>query len=60
MLLGLLSIDPEKRYKLRDIKSHVWFRQATEAPLLPVVGIKVGTNNIPVDMQVLSQLKDYN
>jgi len=50
LLLGLLSTDPDKRFKLRDVKNHPWFRQATDVPLLPAVGIKVGTHNIPVDV----------
>lgn len=57
---GLLTIDPERRMKLKDIKNHSWFLQTTENSLRNIYGIKVGQHAIPIDPAVLSQLKDYN
>lgn len=53
MIQGLLTTDPEKRFRLRDVKSHAWFREAAEATSIQGCGIKVGVQSIPVDAGVL-------
>lgn len=53
MIIGLLTTDPEKRLKLRDIKNHVWFRNTVDNPYHQTVGLKVGVHNIPVDETIL-------
>ena len=60
LIQGLLTTDPERRLKLRDIKTHPWFTQACESPIRSVVGIKVGQQSIPVDPIVLAQMSEYN
>lgn len=50
MLHGLLTIDPEKRFKLKDIRSHPWFRTMSDAPLTSSLGIKIGHHSIPIDL----------
>lgn len=55
MIQGLLTTDPEKRFKLKDVKNHQWFRQLDEA-VSPTAGIKVGAHNIPVDPLIIEQL----
>lgn len=59
LIQGLLTTDPERRLKLRDIKSHPWFTQGCEGPIRSVVGIKVGQQSIPVDPAVLAQIGEY-
>lgn len=49
MLQGLLCTDPEKRLKLKDIRGHGWFKTMSEAPLIYNLGIKIGSNSIPID-----------
>ena len=60
LIQGLLTTDPERRLKLKDIKNHPWFTQACESSLRSVTGIKVGQQSIPVDPAILSQMPDYN
>jgi 5'-AMP-activated protein kinase catalytic alpha subunit len=57
MILGLLTTDPERRYKLKDIKNHVWYRQACEPNSFISYGIRIGFQNIPVDMKVVESMK---
>lgn len=60
LIQGLLTTDPERRLKLRDIKAHPWFMQGCEASLRAVTGIRVGQMAIPVDPAVLALMPDYN
>lgn len=60
MITGLLTTDPEKRYRLKDIRGHPWFKSMSESPLPLNIGIKVGIHSIPIDLNVISQLSEYN
>ena len=60
MMHGILTTDPERRFKLKDIRAHGWFRSFTDASIPPSIGIKVGHHNIPVDENILSQLPTFN
>jgi 5'-AMP-activated protein kinase catalytic alpha subunit len=60
LIQGLLTTDPERRLKLRDIKNHPWLTQTCESSLRSVTGIKVGQQSIPVDPAILSQMPDYH
>jgi 5'-AMP-activated protein kinase catalytic alpha subunit len=57
MLYGLLTTDPERRLKLRDIRAHPWFRMTSDTPIPQSIGLKIGYHSIPVDLNVLEQLK---
>lgn len=57
LLYGILNTDPERRFKLKDIRAHGWFRSFTETSLSPSIGIKIGQHSIPVDVAVLEQLR---
>ena len=59
MIMGLLTTDPEKRYRLKDIRSHPWFKSMTETPLPSNFGIKVGVNAMPIDLSIISQISEY-
>lgn len=60
LILGLLITDPERRMKLRDIKSHPWFTNTSEKSIKDIIGIKVAENKIPIDAKILSQMGNYN
>lgn len=60
MLHGLLTTDPEKRFKIKDVRAHPWFRSMSDTPIPQSIGIKIGQHAIPIDLKVLEQLQDYN
>jgi len=53
LIQGLLTTDPERRFKIKDIKNHNWFKITSEIPNTPRYGIKIGVNNIPIDIDSL-------
>ena len=60
LLHGILTTDPERRMKLKDIRSQGWYRSFNETSLYPSIGIKVGQHSIPVDETILDQLANHN
>ena len=60
LLQGILTTDPERRLKLKDIRYHGWFRSFNEVSLYPSIGIKIGQHSIPVDETILDQLAHFN
>jgi 5'-AMP-activated protein kinase catalytic alpha subunit len=54
----LLNTDPEKRYKIADIRKHPWFNQI--AIVKVVGGIFIGLSQIPINTKILELLVDYN
>ena len=57
LIKGILTIDPDKRMTMSQIKSHPWFRQVNQEV---GKGIVVGYDYIPVDKNVLCSLKNFN
>ncbi|CAD8043778.1 unnamed protein product [Paramecium primaurelia] len=58
MITGILTVDPEKRFTIDNIHNHSWFniyRRSYEIP----PGIVVGYNRIPIDQDILKQLKSF-
>lgn len=53
LLQRLLTTDPERRIKIKDVKSHPWFMQSSENSIKSPMGIKIGINSIPVDPSLL-------
>ena len=53
----ILNTDPNKRYGIEEIRNHPWYMQHHEE-ICP--GILVGYNQIPVDPNILSQLKEFD
>ena len=49
LLHGILATDPDRRYKIKDIKSHGWFRSGQDTSIPAAIGIKIGHHSIPVD-----------
>ena len=56
LLHCILNTDPDRRYKLKDIRNHSWFRSFTETSIIPSIGIKVGHHSIPIDTNILEKL----
>ena len=58
LLHKVLNTDPKKRYTINDIRNHEWFKKYhSKEP--PKAGIYIGYNQIPVDEEVVSLLKDF-
>ncbi len=55
-LQRLLTTDPERRIRLKDIKTHQWFTQTCESTIKNLSGIKIGLNSIPVDPAILLEI----
>ena len=53
MLQRLLTTDPERRIKMKDVKTHPWFLRSSENRIKSPTGIKIGINSIPVDPSLL-------
>ena len=58
MITNLLNTDPEKRFKIGDIRKHAWFNQI---PFVKVIGgLFIGLSQIPIHTKVLDMLIQYN
>lgn len=57
LIKHVLDIEPETRFTIEKIRSHVWFTQFSEE-VRP--GILIGYDHIIVDLNVLKQLTKYN
>ena len=53
MLAKILTVDPNKRFKIEDIRKHRWWNLAP--PKTSTLGIIVGYHRIPVDEQILDE-----
>ncbi|OMJ95103.1 hypothetical protein SteCoe_1644 [Stentor coeruleus] len=56
-LKNILNTDPQQRFTLTSIRSHVWYQQIPEQPKL---GILIGYDHIKVHNQTLKLLENYN
>jgi 5'-AMP-activated protein kinase catalytic alpha subunit len=56
LLKNVLSTDPNKRYTLRQIRSHPWFNRI---PVMINEGLLVNVINIPVDDFILEKMALY-
>ena len=54
----LLNTDPEKRYKIGDIRKHPWFTQIAIVKITG--GIFIGLSQIPINNKILELLVEYN
>lgn len=57
ILKGILETDPEKRLKIEEIRNHPWYKQHEETNYN---GIIVGSDQIPVDDNLLNELKRFD
>jgi 5'-AMP-activated protein kinase catalytic alpha subunit len=53
-----LNTDPEKRYKIVDIRKHLWSTQITMAKITG--GIFIGLSQIPINTKILELLVSYS
>jgi len=56
IIKGLLNIDPEKRFGIKEIKQHPWF---SISPTKPKEGIIVGLHQIPVENKIIKEINKY-
>jgi 5'-AMP-activated protein kinase catalytic alpha subunit len=56
LLKNILNTDPDKRYTLRQIRSHPWFNRI---PVMINEGLLVNVINIPVDENILEKMTLY-
>ncbi|TNV86765.1 hypothetical protein FGO68_gene6602 [Halteria grandinella] len=56
LLQQILNTDPEKRYKITDIRSHPWFQ--LHQPMCMNKGLIVGYNQIPNEEPILDMLEE--
>lgn len=54
MIKSILNTDPEKRFKVKDIKAHSWYNQIKNVK--DYTGILIGQNMIPVDTDILTKI----
>jgi len=54
----ILCTDPEKRYKIEDIRRHRWFNQVPYQQRLSKIGLVIGVNSIPVNRKILNLLEE--
>lgn len=54
----ILNTDPEKRYKIEDIRKHPWFNQVKCEENFK--GVIVGVDPVPIDPEILHGLSNYN
>lgn len=57
LIRGILTTDPEKRITISQIKNHVWFKQCTQEISK---GIVLGYDQVPIDKNILTSLKNYS
>lgn len=55
LLAGILDVNPDTRMRIDDIKSHEWWQLCKSAR--NSVGIMVGYDRIPIDLEVLAKLQ---
>jgi len=56
MIKGILTVDPEKRFTIEDIRKHPWF---SISPVKAKQGIIVGIHQIPSEPFILKQMEKY-
>lgn len=59
LLIGILNVNPENRFTLKDIKAHPWFKQLGEESPTHSNGLIVGQHRIPVDDDIINGMKQY-
>lgn len=56
LIRKILCTDPTKRLSIEGIRAHPWYKQAK---VREFHGIYVGKNPIPVDMNIVAQISEY-
>jgi 5'-AMP-activated protein kinase catalytic alpha subunit len=58
LITKILNTDPEKRYKIEDIRKHPWFNLVKCEENFR--GTIVGIDQVPIDPEILKVLNDYS
>ncbi|KRW98684.1 Protein kinase-like domain [Pseudocohnilembus persalinus] len=56
LLQRILTVDPEKRINIEQIRNHPWYKQVDKNT--PQKGLIVGYNKIPLDQKILQKCQD--
>ena len=56
---GILNVNPLKRLKISEILEHTWCKERG-GDIHPAAGLVVGYHRMPIDMDILNRLKDFN
>ena len=56
LIRKILCTNPKERLSIQEIKQHPWYQQVK---VREYQGIYVGKNPIPVDMDIISKINDY-
>eukprot|EP01022_Parablepharisma_sp_SALTPOND_P005370 TRINITY_DN1222_c0_g1_i1.p2 TRINITY_DN1222_c0_g1~~TRINITY_DN1222_c0_g1_i1.p2 ORF type:complete len:512 (+),score=41.85 TRINITY_DN1222_c0_g1_i1:8238-9773(+) len=56
LISKILTIDPNVRYTIEDIRKHTWFANEGN-PCVLEPGIRVGTDSIPVNFEVIERME---
>ncbi len=59
ILANILNVDPAKRFRVDDIRKHNWWKKSKNQVNFSH-GIIVGYHRIPVDLDILSKLSQWN
>ena len=51
LIISILNIDPEKRFSIEQIKSHLWYK--TAMPVYFHEGLIIGYNRVPIQHEIL-------
>lgn len=57
LIIKILVTDPEKRYKVNEIRDHSWFSSST--PILTNEGIIIGYDQIPIETSILKMMGQF-
>eukprot|EP01017_Pseudomicrothorax_dubius_P034975 TRINITY_DN4849_c0_g2_i1.p1 TRINITY_DN4849_c0_g2~~TRINITY_DN4849_c0_g2_i1.p1 ORF type:complete len:636 (-),score=86.67 TRINITY_DN4849_c0_g2_i1:52-1959(-) len=57
LIKRILNVDPKKRYRLEDIRSHPWYN--LYSPKKVPIGINPKSHKLPVDEEILLNLREY-
>lgn len=61
MISGILTTDPSKRFKIRDIIEHDWMTTSLNSQHLKLEsGFMVEKQDMVIDEQILEQLVSFN
>lgn len=51
LIIRILTVEPEKRYSIEQIKSHLWYKLST--PIYFHEGLIIGYNRVPIQSKIL-------
>jgi serine/threonine protein kinase len=56
LIQSVLNTDPDRRYGLEEVRRHPWYQLSTEEP---GQGLIVGVSKLPIDVNIVRKLEEY-